>query len=115
MWVAWREGTLTRAKELEALCYWVKPTDTSANDEVLRKAIRRHLDAARQAARVDPLKPRRRFRILRNGPLIERATSNLDAAEAHLLNLAPDDDTAAARSARAARSAGYCSLLGIST
>ena len=27
----------------------------------------------------------------RNGPLLERATSNLDAAEAHLLNLASDN------------------------
>jgi hypothetical protein len=90
VWVAWREGTLTRAKELEALCLWVRPRDTQANDEVLKKAIQRHLGAARQAARVAPLDPRRRFRIFRNGPLIERATSNLDAAEAHLLTLAPN-------------------------
>jgi hypothetical protein len=39
---------------------------------------------------VVPLNPPRRFRVFRNGPLIERAKSNLDAAEAHLLNLAPD-------------------------
>jgi hypothetical protein len=91
VWVAWREGTLTRAKELEALCIWVEPSDTQANDEVLKKAIHRHLDAARQAARVDPLKPKKRLRIFRNGPLIERAKSNLDAAEAHLLNLASDN------------------------
>jgi hypothetical protein len=91
VWVAWREGTLTRAKELEALCLWVEPSDTQANDEVLKKAIHRHLDAARQAARVDPLKPKKRLRIFRNGPLIERAKSNLDAAEAHLLNLASDN------------------------
>lgn len=91
VWVAWREGTLTRAKELEALCLWVKPTDTQANDAVLKKAIHRHLDAARQAARVDPLDPNKRLRIFRNGPLIERATSNLDAAEAHLLSLASDN------------------------
>jgi hypothetical protein len=89
--VAWREGTLTRAKELEALCLWVESSDTQANDEVLRKAIHVHLDAARQAARVDPLKPNKRLRIFRNGPLIERATSNLDAAEAHLLSLAQDN------------------------
>ena len=90
VWVAWREGTLTRAKELEALSLWVGPRDTQENDEVLAKAIHRHLDAARQAAQVVPLKPPRRFRIFRNGPLIERARSNLDAAEAHLLTLAPD-------------------------
>jgi hypothetical protein len=90
VWVAWREGTLTRAKELEALSRWVRPRDTPENDEILAKAIDRHLAAARQAALVDPLHPHRRFRIFRNGPLIERARSNLDAAEAHLLALAPD-------------------------
>ena len=90
VWVAWREGTLTRAKELEALSRWVRPRDTQENDEVLAKAIDCHLAAARQAARVDPLDPHRRLRIFRNGPLIERARSNLDAAEAHLLTLAPD-------------------------
>ncbi|HEX6674733.1 MAG TPA: hypothetical protein VF486_06885 [Actinomycetes bacterium] len=91
MWVAWREGTLTRAEELEALCAWVrvKSRDTPEDDEVLARAIQRHLEAAREAARVVPLDPHRRFRFFRNGPLIERAQSNLDAAEAHLLNLAP--------------------------
>jgi hypothetical protein len=97
VWVAWREGTLTRAEELEALCDWVRAKDSRKNsevrqnDEVLASAIRRHLEAARQAARVAKLEPNRRFRIFRNGALIERAMSNLDAAEAHLLNLAPTD------------------------
>jgi hypothetical protein len=90
VWVAWREGTLSRAKELEALSRWVRQRDTQDNDEVLANAIDRHLAAARQAARVVRLNPHRRFRIFRNGPLIERARSNLDAAEAHLLTLAPD-------------------------
>ena len=54
-------------------------------------AIKCHLDAARQAARAQPPEPRKWFRLFRNGPLIERATSNLDAAEAQLLNLAPPD------------------------
>ena len=54
-------------------------------------AIKFHLDAARQAARAQQPDPRKRFRIFRNGSLIERATSNLDAAEAQLLNLAPPD------------------------
>jgi len=40
-----------------------------------------------KVAEFDPKKP---FRILRrSGPLIERAMSNLDAAEAQILNLAP--------------------------
>jgi hypothetical protein len=98
VWVAWREGTLTRAKELEALCDWEMAKAGEANttqeyDQVLVKAIRRHLNAARQAATKEALKPNRRLvlirRIFRNGPLIERAQSNLDAAEAQLLNLAP--------------------------
>jgi hypothetical protein len=95
--VAWREGTLTRAEELEALCGWVRAKDVQKNDEVrkhdevLASAIRRHLDAARQAAHAVKLEPKKRFRIFRNGPLIERAMSNLDAAEAHLLNLAQAD------------------------
>jgi len=88
VWVAWREGTLTRAKELEALCVWLRSRDPRKNDEVLATAIQHHLTAAREAAQVKKLNPPRRFRIFRNGPLIERATSNLDAAEAHLLNLA---------------------------
>jgi hypothetical protein len=88
--VAWREVTLTRAKELEALSLWVRPRNTRENDEVRAKAICRHLDAARQAACREPLHPNRWFRILRNEPLIERAMSNLDAAEADLLTLAPD-------------------------
>ena len=86
----WREGTLTRAEELEALSLWVRPRTLQDNDEVLTKAICRHLEAARQAARGDPPDPHKRFRLFRYGPRIERARSNLDAAEAHLLNLAPN-------------------------
>jgi hypothetical protein len=95
--VAWREGTLTRAEELEALCGWVRAKDSQKSDEarkqdeVLASAIRFHLDAARQAAHAEKLAPKKRFRIFRNGPLIERAMSNLDAAEAHILNLAQPD------------------------
>ncbi len=90
----WREGTLTRAEELEALSrFWVRPRGPQDNDEVLTNAICRHLDAARQAALGAPPDPPRwfRFRIFRHGrygPRIERARSNLDAAEAHLLTLA---------------------------
>jgi len=91
VWVTWREGTLTRAKELEALTLWVRQTDRHQNDEVLAQAIDRHLHAARQAAKVVPLNPKKHLRIFRNGPLMERARSNLDAAEAHLLTLAGDD------------------------
>ena len=89
--VAWREGTLTRAYELEALCDWMMAKDSRDLDCALVKAIKRHLAAARDAALCKKLDPHKRCRILRNGPLIERARSNLDAAEAHLLNLAPPD------------------------
>jgi hypothetical protein len=91
--VAWREGTLTRAKELESLCAWVLANHPRANSEVLARAIPCHLEAARQAAEAAKLEPKQWFRIgiFRNGPLIERAMSNLDAAEAQLLNFAPPD------------------------
>ena len=132
VWVAWREGTLTRAEELEALCEWEMAKAkaekrTPNNYQVLADAIHRHLkaavnirssrgavgrlhssateyesrshrfteylQAARQAATKETLRPNRRLvlirRIFRNGPLIERAQSNLDAAEAQLLNLVP--------------------------
>src|SRR6476659_2143687 len=89
--VAWREGTLTRAYELEALCNWVTLKNPRDSDCPLVTAIKCHLDAARQAARAQQPDPRKRFRIFRNGSLIERETSNLDAAEAQLLNLAPPD------------------------
>jgi hypothetical protein len=89
VWVAWREGTLTRAEEFQALCAWIRTQRQNEGDAVLFEAVEHHIEAARQAARVDKLEPHRRFRIFRNGPLIERATSNLDAAEAHLLSLAP--------------------------
>ena len=89
--MAWREGTLTRARELEALCDWNSQKYPRESDCALVAAIKCHLDAARQAARAQPPEPRKWFRIFRNGPLIERATSNLDAAEAQLLNIAPPD------------------------
>ena len=89
--MAWREGTLTRAKELEALAAWVRSKNPCPPDTILEDAIRHHLQAAREAATVKPLNPRKRFRIFRNGPLMERASSNLDAAEAHILNIAPAD------------------------
>jgi hypothetical protein len=89
--VAWREGTLTRAKELETLSEWVQANGAQGNYQVLADAIGRHLEAARQAAEAAELSPRRRLRMFRNGPLLERALSNLDAAEAQLLNFASDD------------------------
>ena len=89
--VAWREGALTRAEELESLSAWVLTDHSGENCEVLKKAIARHIEAARQAAEAAQLQPKKRLRLFRNGPLLERAMSNLDAAEAQLLNLAPPE------------------------
>ena len=97
-WNAWREDALTRAEELEALCLWVtaKAKDSPAegarrSDQVLVDAVHSHLAAARQAARGQPLDPNKRrglvWRILRDP--MERAVTNLDAAEAQLLSLVP--------------------------
>jgi len=83
--VSWREGTLTRAKELESLSAWVWRDHKPQNVEDLKKAIDLHLQAARDAAKYK----RPWFRTSANGSLIERAMSNLDAAEADLLNVAP--------------------------
>jgi hypothetical protein len=85
--VAWRKGTLTRAEELESLHAWVATNPESKQSKVLAEAIRLHLAAARDAARYK----RPWFRTSANGALIERAMSNLDAAEAALLNIAPPD------------------------
>lgn len=88
-WVGWREGALTRAHELEALCDWIWLEHPRKGGETLVVSIKGHLDAAREAAgRVALLK---RIHSTLSGALIERAKSNLDAAEAQLLNLAPPD------------------------
>ena len=88
--VAWREGTLTRAQELESLCEWI--TDNSDRvSATLVDGVRTHIEAARQAASVAALKPKRHLHPPRYGSLRERAMSNLDAAEAHLLNIAPPE------------------------
>lgn len=89
--VAWREGTLTRITELEALCAWLSTCRPVENHQALIDATRRHLDAAAEAAQAAKLNPPKYWRRPRSGALIERAMSNLDAAEADLLNLAPAD------------------------
>jgi hypothetical protein len=86
----WREGTLTRAKELQSLRDWALRNNPRPNSRNLAEAIYYHLEAAREAAKYE--RPRFRwFRGSSNASLLERAISNLDAAEAHLLNLAPPD------------------------
>ncbi|HEX6361025.1 hypothetical protein [Actinophytocola sp.] len=85
VWSGWREGTLTRAKELESLCAHL----AGENPDVLARSVLFHIEAARQAAFATKSDPVRRF--FRQGSLLERAMSNLDAAEAHLLSIAPPE------------------------
>lgn len=84
----WREGALTRAKELESLCCWVMVNDHREHAEVLAKDVMCHIAAARQAAKAVSLDSKRFLHPFRYGPLLERAMSNLDAAEAQILNFA---------------------------
>src|SRR6201989_3013876 len=98
----WREGTLTRAAELEALSAWVqaKQCPSQESSEVLVKAICFHLAAAREAAEgpkpaadrqaaAGPKPPKKRLGVPRTASRLQRAMSNLDAAEVELLNFAP--------------------------
>ena len=88
----WREGTLTRAKELESLSRWVwrshgaKAPEPRTDQEFL-VSIGQHIAAAREAANCK----KRRMGSPRQPSLLERAMSNLDAAEAQLINLAPPE------------------------
>jgi hypothetical protein len=84
-WVSWRESALTRAKELESLSSWACQDNPHKGCEIFKAAIRRHLEAAIEAAEAAKPWPRKLFR---NGPLIERTWSNLDAAEALIINVA---------------------------
>ena len=87
---AWREGTLTRAWELEALRAWVLPRRENDRDLDLSDAVLSHLEAARDSAKGVKLNPKNRFFwMFRSGSRFERAMSNLDAAESQLLNFAP--------------------------
>lgn len=87
----WREGTLTRAQELLTLSTLLTKGYPDSDREALLNAVTEHLDAARQVAAPAEAVPRRRRPWFRDGPPLERAISNLDAAEAHLVNLAPAD------------------------
>lgn len=91
VWVAWRESTLTRAYELQTLTEYLARTSKRDVDASLSRAITCHLAAARDAASGKKPDFGTRLRLSRNGPLLERAMSNLDAAEAQLLNLAPTE------------------------
>jgi hypothetical protein len=85
----WREGTLTRVKELATLCEWAELHSEVKDSRVFVRSIHQHLEAASQAARFVRANPKDRFPRRRTGAMRERAKSNLDAAEAQLLNFAP--------------------------
>jgi hypothetical protein len=87
----WREATLTRATEIEAIATWLKAGPRAPGTDAFFAAAADHVLAARQAATFAPLDPKTWLRRPRGGAAIERALSNLDAAETMLLNAAPPD------------------------
>jgi hypothetical protein len=89
-WVGWRESSLTRAMELESLYAWMRKSDQlkGYDANALEHAIACHIEASRQAAQAAKPWPRK---WLRNGALLERALSNLDATEAFILRAASAD------------------------
>lgn len=98
---AWREEVLTKVEELDGLLKWIltapqngsAATQNGSAPNPLGVSIARHLGAARQTAGngdrphgvVGGLFARAK------GSSVERTLGNLDAAEAHLLRLAPLD------------------------
>ena len=87
----WRECTLARAQELETLTAWVSAGSTDPSTTVLASAVSGHLDAAREAGEAARPTSGRWIPWPRGGSLRERATTNLAAAEALLLDLAPPE------------------------
>jgi hypothetical protein len=96
---AWREEALTRASELQGLLEWIEHTSPNGGEVVkFRQGIAEQIARVRStAAQRDPCpKPFLsrfwwRFRRSFGGATLERALGGLDAAEADLLRLAPDD------------------------
>ena len=90
---AWCEEVLTRAQELEALATWVctagGKSDPAAGE--FRDSIAEHLKVARLTAHRKNGGWWTRLRASSGGSSVERATGNLEAVEAHLLRLAPED------------------------
>jgi hypothetical protein len=80
----WREGAVTRANELEALQSWLRTRPDSVASEELFQAVEKHVTIARDTATGD----RNPWHGI-TGASLQRTASNLDAAEATLLRLAP--------------------------
>jgi hypothetical protein len=87
---SWREHALARLWAQRGLGDWFEERDPTHATELA--TVRGHLASAEQAARGDcPDKWRERVRASLGGSMVERAMSNLDAAESELLRLAPED------------------------
>ncbi len=80
----WREGVVTRAKELEELNRWIGRHPERVSSEELSQAVRSHVEIA-----IERATDRHPWRAI-TGSSLQGATTNLDAAEACLLRLAPD-------------------------
>jgi hypothetical protein len=77
--------------EIESLADWAQHCQPPGSCDILPAAVHIHLAAVKEAAERAKPKPHRFFNLFRNGALKERAMSNLDAAEAQLLNFAPPE------------------------
>jgi hypothetical protein len=90
---AWREEALARATELEGLLRWIEVSVTDPGLAALVPLVDRHIGAARAAAKGGQYPWWRvwsRYRSSTGGAAFQRALGNLDAAEAHILRLAPE-------------------------
>ena len=80
----WREGAVTRANELDALQRWLRTREGCVAAAELFDAVEQHVAIARETAAGD-----RSLWHSITGASLQRTASNLDAAEATLLRLAP--------------------------
>jgi hypothetical protein len=89
----WREHALTCVAQVWTLTTWLAPRSQEPGVDALVEGIKRHLEDAKRAAEGHPERPGRLARLLSSvgGIPVERVMSNLDAAEADLLRLAPND------------------------
>jgi hypothetical protein len=97
---AWREEALTRAAELKGLADWIEYSlhDPKRHESQLAFKIGQQLESARLAAGQEDKAPGPfltrmwlRFKRSLDGANFERTLGGLDAVEADLLRLAPDD------------------------
>ena len=96
---AWREEALTRAAELQGLAEWMKHESELEQHEIrLADQIAGQLERARSTAAQEDnppghwwQRPMWRFKRSFGGATLERTLGRLDAVEADLLRLAPDD------------------------